>query len=129
MAHRFLLPSAAALGAGLAYHTATRSPVFLRPTTYHCDSPYAGMLPSISLPWIKHQAPKPREHSTFDPTIYRQVSTGSFFGVALGLLVARFGKAITIVVGAIMLLVEVRDSKTAMSMQRKGPEADAGCSL
>lgn len=108
MAYRLLVPSAAALGAGLAYHTATRQPMLFRPTTYHCDTPVASMLPSFKMPWVKHEAPKPREHSTFDPTIYRQVSSGSFFGVALGLFVARFGKVITILVGALMILAEVR---------------------
>jgi uncharacterized membrane protein (Fun14 family) len=52
-------------------------------------------------------APRPRNRSGYDPTIYRQISTGSFVGVALGLCVARFGKTLCLVIGAVMLIVEV----------------------
>jgi uncharacterized membrane protein (Fun14 family) len=51
--------------------------------------------------------PPRRNYSGFAPTTYRQISTGSFVGVAVGLCVARFGKTLCLVVGALMLAVEV----------------------
>lgn len=52
-------------------------------------------------------APPPRNRSGYDPTVYRQISTGSFVGLAAGLYVARFGKTLCWIFGAVMLLVEV----------------------
>ena len=52
-------------------------------------------------------APPPRNRSGYDPTVYRQISTGSFVGLAAGLYVARFGKTLCWIFGALMLFIEV----------------------
>ncbi|KAF8543552.1 hypothetical protein BDD12DRAFT_725883 [Trichophaea hybrida] len=51
-------------------------------------------------------APPPRDRSGYNPTVYRQVSTGSFVGLAVSLCVSRFGKSLCLILGALMLLVE-----------------------
>ncbi|KAI5795198.1 hypothetical protein EDC01DRAFT_614984 [Geopyxis carbonaria] len=109
MAYRYLFPSAVALGGSLAYvHSSPRSP--FRIPTYHCDSTSVpSSFSSLGLPWFqrKQMAPAPpRDHSGFAPTTYRQISTGSFFGVAVGLMVARFGGTIALIVGGVMILIE-----------------------
>lgn len=51
--------------------------------------------------------PPPRDYRGFSPVVYRQVSTGSFLGVALGLLIAKFGRVFAIIAGAGIVLIEV----------------------
>jgi hypothetical protein len=98
----FAPPTLAFAAAGLYNHTTSRP--------LRCEAPTTPA--GFGFPWgsyyrPKPMAPRPRNRSGYDPTIYRQISTGSFVGVALGLCVARFGKTLCLVIGAVMLIVEV----------------------
>jgi hypothetical protein len=98
----FAAPTLAFAATGFYHHTTSRP--------LRCEAPTAQA--GFGFPWgsyyrPKPMAPRPRNRSGYDPTVYRQISTGSFVGVALGLCVARFGKTLCLVIGAVMLIVEV----------------------
>ena len=118
MAARLFAPSAVILGAGLAYsHSAGHRAVF-RPLL--CEAPSAW---DRSHPWNwslrkKQMAPRPANEPMFNPLLYRQFSTGSMVGLAAGLLVARFGKLLCLVVGAAMMVIEVRGTPAARARSR-----------
>ncbi|CUS13230.1 unnamed protein product [Tuber aestivum] len=98
MAFRFILPSTAFLGLAAYTLPSPTSPV----CRIHCEShhwPFAGApgnRPSLTT--------KPR--TTFSPLIYRQIASGSFIGLAVGLAVCRFSKSIALILGSLLLLVE-----------------------
>jgi len=78
--------------------------------TYRCEAPSAAF-GGFGLPWgasRKPVAPPPRNRSVYNPVMYRQISTGSLMGIGLGLCVSRFGKSLCLVLGALMLIIEVR---------------------
>ncbi|KAF8252680.1 hypothetical protein K440DRAFT_631592 [Wilcoxina mikolae CBS 423.85] len=116
MAFRLFAPPAAILGvgvgAGYAYYHSTRkiptiSPPLQTEKRETSSSAFSGSsIPSLDLKQ-KQMAPPPRDRSGYNPTVYRQVSTGSFVGLAVGLCVSRFGKSLCLVLGALMLLVEI----------------------
>jgi hypothetical protein len=117
MAFRLFASPAAALSVGLgasyAYYHSTRqistiSPPLQTESREASSSAFSGSsIPSLGLKH-KQMAPPPRDRSGYNPTVYRQVSTGSFVGLAVGLCVSRFGKTLCLVLGALMLLVEVK---------------------
>lgn len=49
----------------------------------------------------------PAQKAAFSPVLYRQISTGSFLGLAAGFAVGKFSKSIGLVVGSLLLLIEV----------------------
>ncbi|KAA8908146.1 hypothetical protein FN846DRAFT_946132 [Sphaerosporella brunnea] len=96
---RILTPTVTLLAGGGLYHHHNR------PLRCESVAPCFGF--PFPFPWRKlPMAPPPRNRNGYDPTVYRQISTGSFVGVALGLCVARFGKSIAIVLGGILLIIE-----------------------
>ncbi|TGZ83320.1 hypothetical protein EX30DRAFT_317432 [Ascodesmis nigricans] len=119
--HRLLFPTLGLVGASFGAYTAFTSlpPLHTSPllhsafpsTLHHADYT-SSFLPFI--PWARRTTPSkpmapppPQDLRGFSPIVYRQVSTGSFLGVALGLLVSRFGKVFAIIAGAGLVLVEV----------------------
>ncbi|KAI5794698.1 hypothetical protein FPQ18DRAFT_327930 [Pyronema domesticum] len=110
-----LFSTSALAGAGLAYSLHNRPlttpltsylPSLVQ--TYRCESGFASPsgLPAWGMRSEKKMAPQPRDFSGYDPRLYRQVSTGSFVGLAVGLCVSRFGKTLCLLLGAVMLVIE-----------------------
>ncbi|PWW72066.1 hypothetical protein C7212DRAFT_286962 [Tuber magnatum] len=98
MVSRFILPSATFLGLAACTLPSPSSLV----CRIHCEShdwAFAGATSNRS-----SLAAKPR--TTFSPLIYRQVASGSFIGLAVGLAVCRFSKSIALIFGSLLLLVE-----------------------
>lgn len=118
--HRLALPTFTLLSAGLGTYTAlslhhnpNSTPLTFGLTRAHfLPTPlYADSLLSSFIPYTFRKraapAPPPTDYRGFSPVVYRQTATGSFLGVALGLLVSKFGKTIAFVIAALLVGVEV----------------------
>lgn len=111
-ATRFVLPGVGLLG--LAY-------TLPRPVHHRCESDYSTSQPFTSTfsflspsNWRLFRAPRPPPpppptaiKTTFNPVHYRQISTGSFLGLFMGLAMARFSRPLAAIVGLLVCIIEV----------------------
>lgn len=119
MSYRLLVPSATVIGLA-SYSLGTKRPLLFTPIRCETVPSWTnlsswglglglGSAPNKPEPYAAtqaqaHAAPK----TTFSPVLYRQISTGSFLGLAAGFAVGKFSKSIGLVVGSLLLLIEVR---------------------
>lgn len=111
MSYRLLVPSATAIGLA-SYSLGTKRPLLFTPIRCETTSSWSNFSswglgskpePYTTVQTQAHTAQK----TTFSPVLYRQISTGSFLGLAAGFAVGKFSKSIGLVVGSLLLLIEV----------------------
>lgn len=110
MSYRLFVPSATAIGLA-SYSLGTKRPLLFTPihceTTSNFSSWGLGSEPKPE-PYVAAQAQThAAQKAAFSPVLYRQISTGSFLGLAAGFAVGKFSKSIGLVVGSLLLLIEV----------------------
>lgn len=112
MSYRLLVPSTTVIGLA-SYSLGTKRPLLFTPI--RCETATSSW-PNFSS-WRLRSEPKPEPYvatrihttpkTTFSPMLYRQISTGSFLGLAAGFAVGKFSKSIGLAVGSLLLLIEV----------------------
>ncbi|KAL0637707.1 hypothetical protein Q9L58_003267 [Maublancomyces gigas] len=115
MSYRLLVPSATAIGLA-SYSLGTKRPLLFTPIRCETTSPWSNFSS-----WGLRSKPEPyttvqtqahaTQKTTFSPLLYRQISTGSFLGLAAGFAVGKFSKSIGLVVGSLLLLIEFLASR------------------